>query len=134
MWNLSWCGKSTPKLWKVHTLMVISTPYFKILYYFCSPKDAIHNKTIKYKTNKSIKNTFSDKSSHDATPMFTHDDDSVGRDRHDLLHRCQRHAARRHSHPAQADASWYTIDGIRLNSKPSKKGLYIHNGRKTVVK
>ena len=34
----------------------------------------------------------------------------------------------------KADASWYTIDGIRLNSKPSKKGLYIHNGRKTVVK
>jgi hypothetical protein len=33
----------------------------------------------------------------------------------------------------KADA-WYTIDGIRLNGKPSKKGLYIHNGRKTVVK
>jgi hypothetical protein len=34
----------------------------------------------------------------------------------------------------KADASWYTIDGVRLNGKPSKKGLYIHNGRKTVVK
>ena len=34
----------------------------------------------------------------------------------------------------KADASWYTIDGVRLNGKPSKKGLYIHNGRKAVVK
>ena len=31
-----------------------------------------------------------------------------------------------------ADA-WYTVDGIRLNGKPSKKGMYIHNGKKVVV-
>ncbi len=31
-----------------------------------------------------------------------------------------------------ADA-WYTVDGIRLNGKPSKRGMYIHNGKKVVV-
>ncbi len=30
--------------------------------------------------------------------------------------------------------AWYTINGVRLNSKPTKKGLYIHNGRKVVIK
>ena len=29
---------------------------------------------------------------------------------------------------------WYTIDGRRLNGKPSAKGLYIVDGKKTVVK
>ena len=29
---------------------------------------------------------------------------------------------------------WYTLDGIRLDGKPTRKGLYIHNGRKVVVK
>jgi len=29
---------------------------------------------------------------------------------------------------------WYSLDGRRLNGKPSKKGVYIMNGRKTVVK
>jgi hypothetical protein len=29
---------------------------------------------------------------------------------------------------------WYTIDGRKLDGKPTKKGLYIHGGRKTVVK
>lgn len=29
---------------------------------------------------------------------------------------------------------WYTIDGVRLSGKPSKKGLYINNGRKVVIK
>jgi uncharacterized repeat protein (TIGR02543 family) len=33
----------------------------------------------------------------------------------------------------EADA-WYTLDGRKLDGKPSKKGLYIHNGRKTVIK
>ncbi len=30
--------------------------------------------------------------------------------------------------------SWYTIDGIRHLSSPSKSGLYIHNGQKVAVK
>lgn len=30
--------------------------------------------------------------------------------------------------------SWYTLDGRRLNDKPSAKGLYIVDGKKTVVK
>lgn len=33
-----------------------------------------------------------------------------------------------------ADGVWYTLDGRKLNSRPHKKGLYIHNGRRIVVK
>ena len=29
---------------------------------------------------------------------------------------------------------WYTIDGIRLQSAPTQKGIYINNGKKVVVK
>lgn len=29
---------------------------------------------------------------------------------------------------------WYTLDGRRLNGKPTQKGLYIHQGRKIVIK
>ena len=30
--------------------------------------------------------------------------------------------------------SWYTLDGVRLSSKPSTKGIYINNGKKIVIK
>ena len=30
--------------------------------------------------------------------------------------------------------SWYTIDGRKLNGKPTKKGLYIYNGKKVAIK
>jgi hypothetical protein len=30
--------------------------------------------------------------------------------------------------------AWYTLDGRRLNGKPSRAGVYINNGRKVVVK
>ena len=30
--------------------------------------------------------------------------------------------------------SWYTIDGRKLNEKPSIKGIYIRNGKKIVIK
>ena len=30
--------------------------------------------------------------------------------------------------------AWYTLDGVRLSSKPSTKGIYINNGRKVVIK
>ena len=33
-----------------------------------------------------------------------------------------------------ADGKWYTIDGQLLQGKPAKKGIYIHNGKKVVVK
>ena len=33
----------------------------------------------------------------------------------------------------KADA-WYTLQGIRLSNKPSKPGVYVHQGRKVVVK
>ena len=33
-----------------------------------------------------------------------------------------------------ADDVWYTLDGRRLSSKPVNKGLYIHHGRKTIIK
>ncbi|MCR4810471.1 MAG: C10 family peptidase [Prevotella sp.] len=29
---------------------------------------------------------------------------------------------------------WYTLDGRKLNSVPTKKGIYIHGGRKVVIK
>ncbi len=35
--------------------------------------------------------------------------------------------------PAQADG-WYTIDGRRLNGKPTQKGIYINNNQKNVIK
>ena len=34
----------------------------------------------------------------------------------------------------ESAGAWYTINGVRLNSKPTQKGLYIHNGRKVVIK
>lgn len=35
---------------------------------------------------------------------------------------------------SMTDDAWYTVDGKKLDEKPVKKGLYIHNGRKTVIK
>ena len=32
------------------------------------------------------------------------------------------------------NAKWYTMDGLQLQGKPTKKGLYIVNGRKVIVK
>ena len=29
---------------------------------------------------------------------------------------------------------WYTLDGVKLDGKPTKKGLYIHGGRKVAIK
>ena len=30
--------------------------------------------------------------------------------------------------------AWYTLDGVRLSAKPTKKGLYINNGKKIVIR
>ena len=30
--------------------------------------------------------------------------------------------------------AWYTVNGVRLSGKPTRKGLYIFKGKKTVVK
>ena len=32
------------------------------------------------------------------------------------------------------DNAWYTLDGRKLDGKPTTKGLYINNGKKTVIK
>jgi hypothetical protein len=32
------------------------------------------------------------------------------------------------------NAQWYDLNGRKLQGKPTKKGLYIVNGRKVVVK
>ena len=32
------------------------------------------------------------------------------------------------------DSSWYSLDGRRLQSMPATKGIYIHHGRKVVIK
>ena len=29
---------------------------------------------------------------------------------------------------------WYSIDGLKLQKRPTRNGLYIYNGRKVVVK
>jgi hypothetical protein len=29
---------------------------------------------------------------------------------------------------------WFTLDGRRLDGQPTRKGLYIHQGKKIVVK
>ncbi|MBQ6031419.1 MAG: hypothetical protein IJL29_00170, partial [Prevotella sp.] len=31
-------------------------------------------------------------------------------------------------------APWYTVDGWRLADKPRKRGLYIHRGKKVVIR
>ena len=33
-----------------------------------------------------------------------------------------------------ADGDWYTIDGLKLDKNPTKKGVYVTNGHKVVVK
>ena len=30
--------------------------------------------------------------------------------------------------------AWYTLSGVRLNAKPTQKGVYIHNGKEVVIK
>ena len=29
---------------------------------------------------------------------------------------------------------WFTLNGVRLNGKPSKKGIYINNSKKIIIK
>ena len=36
--------------------------------------------------------------------------------------------------PDYAEGKWYTINGLQLQKKPTRRGLYIFNGRKVVVK
>ena len=36
--------------------------------------------------------------------------------------------------PANDTEAWYTLDGRKLQERPAAKGLYIHQGRKMVVK
>ena len=33
----------------------------------------------------------------------------------------------------QRDDAWFMLDGLKLQGKPTKKGLYIRNGRKVVI-
>jgi hypothetical protein len=35
---------------------------------------------------------------------------------------------------ADESGKWYTVGGVQLQKKPTKKGLYIFNGKKVVVK
>ena len=35
---------------------------------------------------------------------------------------------------ARQGASWYALDGRRLNGKPTQRGIYVNNGKKVVVK
>ena len=41
----------------------------------------------------------------------------------------------RQNNPSQmTDDHWYTLDGRRFDAQPTKKGMYIHNGKKQVIK
>ena len=31
------------------------------------------------------------------------------------------------------DGTWFTLDGKRLDGKPTRKGIYVRNGKKLVV-
>ena len=42
-------------------------------------------------------------------------------------------AALKAARTAMSDV-WYTINGVKLDGKPTAKGLYIVNGKKTVIK
>ena len=33
----------------------------------------------------------------------------------------------------KAREEWYTIDGRKINGKPTKKGVYVKNGRKVIL-
>jgi hypothetical protein len=35
---------------------------------------------------------------------------------------------------SEGKEEWYTLDGKRLDGKPSQKGLYLRNGKKVVIK
>jgi hypothetical protein len=35
---------------------------------------------------------------------------------------------------SQLSDAWYSLDGRRLSAKPARKGLYIHDGKKVVIK
>jgi hypothetical protein len=34
----------------------------------------------------------------------------------------------------ELSGAWYTLSGVRLNAKPTAKGLYIVNGKKVMIK
>lgn len=35
---------------------------------------------------------------------------------------------------AAEEGAWYTLSGVRLNGKPTEKGIYVNNGKKTVIR
>lgn len=36
--------------------------------------------------------------------------------------------------PSPVTNTWYTLDGRKLSGKPARKGIYIHNGVRVVIK
>ena len=36
--------------------------------------------------------------------------------------------------PHVSTETWYTVDGLRLDAKPTKPGVYVVNGQKVIVK
>lgn len=35
---------------------------------------------------------------------------------------------------SEESSAWYTLNGLRLDKKPTTRGIYIHNGKKVVIK
>jgi hypothetical protein len=56
--------------------------------------------------------------------------DEFALQRHTLKERTPHSAQQRRSKMSDV---WYTLDGRKLDGKPTKKGLYIHNGNKLVI-
>ncbi|MBQ9163646.1 MAG: hypothetical protein IJ163_02600 [Bacteroidaceae bacterium] len=38
------------------------------------------------------------------------------------------------AHASEGEGSWFTLDGRRINGKPSQRGIYINNGKRIVIK
>ena len=41
--------------------------------------------------------------------------------------------ATRHMNVTNPNGAWHTLDGRRLSGKPTQRGIYINDGRKTVI-
>ena len=35
---------------------------------------------------------------------------------------------------ASTNNAWYTLDGMKMNQKPQQAGIYIHQGKKIVIR
>ena len=84
----------------------------------------LRDETLAFKVNKG-----SIADNHDGTWTITLTDE-------DIIVSIEHHASVEIGKDDNAanDNVWYTISGIRLTEKPTAAGIYIHNGKKMLVK